>query len=165
VNRENSKFSSNHPTTTTTDQFNHEFTSGRNSPFTTDEGMLATWCPIPKTTRRQPSLTVAEAWKFGVTCTQSVLNDTDYTFVSANLQCESCCLKHALPRIMIGDSEYSKSIRYGEQYVPYEFILSFVYLVAHVSHIEQSSAKHRSSSKAQLPFLQVTTYETQRVLS
>ncbi len=61
VNLEDSIFSSDHPTnpngtTTTTDQFNREFTSGRNCPFTANEGMLATWCPIPKTKNGDPPL-------------------------------------------------------------------------------------------------------------
>ena len=48
--------------TTTTDEFNRDFTSGRNSPFSADEGMLATWCPRKM---NWPDLrTVDEAWQY-----------------------------------------------------------------------------------------------------
>ena len=71
VNLDDSKFSSQQvaapiAATMTTDEFNREFTTGRNSPFDTNEGMLAHWLPIPMTKKRQkPALTVADAWKFG----------------------------------------------------------------------------------------------------
>ena len=59
--------------------------------------------------------------------------------------------------MVIGDSDYVKFMKYGEKYLAFEFILSFVYLVAHVSHIE--------ASNAQLPFLQVITYQSQRLVT
>jgi hypothetical protein len=148
VNLEDSKFSSKQvaapiAATTTTDEFNREFTPGRNSPFDANEGMLAHWLPIPTTKREEPSLTVADAWKFGVTYN----NDSDsFTFVSADLHCDTCGVYQALPCIMIGDSAYVKFMKYGKKYFEFEFILSFVYLVAHLSHIE--------ASYAQPPFLQ-----------
>ena len=89
VNLEDSKFSSQQVAApiaamTTTDEFNREFTPGRNSPFDANEGMLAHWVSIPMTKRQKPSLTVADAWKFGVTYN----NDSDnFTFVSADLHC------------------------------------------------------------------------------
>jgi hypothetical protein len=156
VNLEDSKFSSQQvaapiAASTTTDEFNREFTSGRNSPFDANEGMLAHWRPIPTTRKRQkPSLTVADAWKFGVTYN----NDSDnFTFVSADLHCATCGVYQALPRIVIGDSAYVKFMKYGKNYFQFEFILSFVYLVAHLSHIEASP-----------PFLQVITYDSQRLV-
>jgi len=155
VNLDDSKFSSQQvaapsAATMTTDEFNREFTPGRNSPFDANEGMLAHWVSIPMTKRQKPSLTVADAWKFGVTYN----NDSDnFTFVSADLHCETCGVYQALPRMVIGDSDYVKFMKYGEKYLAFEFILSFVYLVAHVSHIE--------ASNAQLPFLQVITYQSQ----
>ena len=66
---------------------------------------------------------------------------------------------------MIGDIDYLKMICYGTHYVQFEFILSFVYLIAHMRHNEQMmSMKCASSSKGQLPFLQVITYERQRLV-
>ncbi len=109
---------------------------------------------IPMTKKRhKPTLTVADAWKFGVTYN----NDSDnYTFVSAEFHCDTCGVDHALPRIVIGDSAYVKFMLYGKKYFEFEFILSFVYLVAHLSHIE--------ASYAEPPFLQVITYESQRLV-
>ncbi len=124
--------------------------------------MLATWCP--RKTNWPDSLTVDEAWRYGVTSTQPIPCGADYvehTFVTADLNCDKCCLNHALPHIMIGDIDYLKMICYGSHYVQFEFILSFVYLVPHMSHNEQMmSVKRASSSKGQLPFLQVITYKT-----
>ena len=138
MNLEDSKFSSQQvaapiAASTTTDEFNQESTSGRNSPFDANEGMLAHWRPIPTTRKRQiPSLTVADAWKFGVT----YKNDSDnFTFVSADLHCTTCGVYQALPCIVIGDSAYVKFMKYGKNYFQFEFILSFVYLVAHLSQL------------------------------
>ena len=158
VNLEDSKFSSQQvatpiAATMTTNEFNGEFTTGRNSPFDTNEGMLVLWLPIPTTKRQKPSLTVADAWKFGVRYNNDSAN---FTFVSADLHCDTCGVHNALPRIMIGDSAYVKFMLYGEKYFAFEFILSFVYLVAHLSHIE--------ASYTEPPFLQVITYESQRLV-
>ena len=116
--------------------------------------MLAHWHPIPMTRKRQkPSLTVADAWKFGVTYNN---NSDRFTYISADLHCDTCGVYQALPRIVIGDSAYVKFMKYGEKYFEFEFILSFVYLVTHLSHIEASYAPP--------PFLQVLTYESQRLV-
>ena len=159
VNLDDSKFSSQQvaapiAATMTTDEFNREFGTGRNSPFDANEGMLAHRRHIPTTKKRQkPVLNVADAWKYGVTHN----NDTEnFTFVYAELHCDTCGVHNAIPRIVIGDSAYVKFMLYGEEYFAFEFILSFVYLVAHLSHIE--------SSYAEPPFLQVITYQSQRLV-
>ena len=92
VNLEDSKFSSQQVAApiaaiTTTDEFNREYTSGKNSPFDANEGMLAQWRPIPTTKSQKPFLTVADAWKFGVTYKNGSDN---FTFVSADLHCSTC---------------------------------------------------------------------------
>jgi len=57
---------------------------------------------------------------------------------------------------VIGDTAYVKFMKYGNSWFQFEFILSFVYLVAHLSHIEASYAPP--------PFLQVITYQSQKLL-
>ena len=88
--------------------------------------MLATWCPLKN--NRPDLLTVDQAWRCGVTSTQPIPSGADYvdnTFVTMDLKCDKCWLDHALPHIMIGDVNYWMMIHYSNDYVQFEFILSF----------------------------------------
>ena len=87
-----------------------------------------------------------------------------HSFVFAVLNCDQCSQYHALPHIVIGDSNYLKMVCYSNDYMQYQFIVSFAYLVAHVSHIEAKSGRRGPVSKGHMPFLQVITYEKQSVL-
>ena len=101
--------------------------------------MLSKHHPLSKTKVQKPTLTVADAWDLGVTHS----NDTDdFNFVYAHLHCEACGYYQALPRIVIGDSAYVNRMKYSEQFFGFDFILSFVYLVAHVSHLEPPNARN-----------------------
>ena len=120
--------------------------------------MLASWSPSEKISPK--AVTVEEAWRYGLTTILPVCQGKDYvsySFVLADLHCDqcSCSQYHLSPRIVIGDKDYLKRIRYSNNYMQYQFILSFAYLVAHVSHIEP---------KSDLPFLQVIAYEKASVI-
>ncbi len=80
-------------------------------------------------------------------------------------RCDQCFQYHALPRIFIGDKDYLKMVRYSNEYMQFQIILSFAYLVAHISHIEQKSVKRGAVSKGHMPFLQVITYESRTLIS
>ena len=138
-----------------TPEFDRSFQPGRTaSPFDHNEGMLSKHSALPTTKGKKPTLTVAESWDLGITHS----NDTDdCNFVDAQLHCETCGYYQALPRIAINDSKYMKRMKYCQDYFRFEFILSFAYLVAHVSHLD-------NASNAQLPLLQVITYENQRLV-
>ena len=163
VNLDHSKFSTQQgvaapnaaATANTTPEFDRSFHPGRSdSPFDDNEGMLSKHNAVPMTKVQKPTHTVAESWALGITHS----NDSDdFNFVYAHLHCDTCGYYQALPRIVIGDAEYVKRMKYSEDYFGFEFILSFVYLVAHVSHLGKASNGH-------LPFLQVITYENQRLV-
>ena len=124
------------------------------SPFDLNEGMLSKHRALTTTKGKKPTLTVAESWTLGITHS----NDTDdCNYVDAHLHCETCGYYQALPRLAINDSKYMRRMKYSQDYYPFEFILSFAYLVAHVSHLD-------NASNADLPFLQVITYENQRLV-
>ena len=140
------------------DTFLRNFPPRNSSPFKEGEGMLASWSPSEKISPK--AVTVEEAWRHGLTTILPVRQGRDYvsySFVLADLNCDqcSCSQYHRSPRIVIGDKDYLKRIRYSNDYMQYQFILSFAYLVAHVSHIEP---------KSDLPFLQVIAYEKASVL-
>ncbi len=165
MNLDQSKFSINLPAPTEQDKFLRNFRPGKNSPFTEEEGMLATWCPPKKMSPK--AVTVEDAWLYSLTKIEPVPSGRDfvsYSFVFADLNCDQCSQYHALPSIVIGDREYLKMLRYSNNYLKYQFILSFAYLVAHVSHIEQKSSRRGLVSKGHMPFLQVITCEKQRVV-
>ena len=107
------------------------------SPFDSNEGMLSKHQPLSKTKAQKPTLTVADAWDLGVTHSNGT---DDFKFVNAALHCDTCCCYQAPPHIVIGDSAYVNRMKYSEQYFGFDFILSFVYLVAHVSHLESPKA-------------------------
>ncbi len=93
------------------------FRPGNNSPFTEEEGMLATWCPPKK--KSPKAVTVQQGWLFGLIKKEPVPSGTDfveYSFVFADLNCDQCCQYHALPPIVIDDSDYLKMLRYSNDY-------------------------------------------------
>ena len=129
------------------DTFLSNFPSRNSSPFTEGEGMLASWSPSEKISPK--AVTVEEAWRHGLTTILPVRQGRDYvsySFVLADLNCDqcSCSQYHLSPRIVIGDKDYLKRICYSNDYMQYQFILSFAYLVAHVSHIEPKSGTSES---------------------
>ena len=165
VNLDESKFSINLPAPAKEDKFLRNFRPGNNSPFTEEEGMLASWSPSKKISPK--AVTVEDAWLYGLTKIEPVPSGRDYvsySFVFADLNCDQCSQYHALPRIVIGDRDYLKMLRYSNDYMQYQFILSFAYLVAHVSHIEPKSGRCGRVSKGHMPFLLVITYEKQTVI-
>ena len=165
VNLDESKFSINLPAPAKEDKFLRNFRPGNNSPFTEEEGMLASWSPSKKISPK--AVTVEDAWLYGLTKIEPVPSGRDYvsySFVFADLNCDQCSQYHASPRIVIGDRDYLKMLRYSNDYMQYQFILSFAYLVAHVSHIEPKSGRCGRVSKGHMPFLLVITYEKQTVI-
>lgn len=136
-------------TANTTPEIDRSFQPGRTaSPFDDNEGMLSKLCAVPTKRVQKPTLTVAESWELGITHS----NDTnDCNFVDAQLHCETCGYYQALPRIAINDAKYMRRMKFCQDYYRFEFILSFV------SHVD-------NASNAQLPFLQVITYENQRLI-
>ena len=167
VNLDESKFSINLPAPAKQDKFLRNFTPGNNSPFSEEEGMLASWCRRPQT-NSPTTVTVEEAWRYGITKIEPVPSGKDYvsySFVFAVLNCGKCSHYQSSPRIVIGDSNYLKMVRYSNDYMQYQFILSFAYLLAHVSHIEAKSSRRGPVFKrGDIPFLQVITYEKQSVI-
>ena len=134
--------------------FDRSFAPDRStSPFDINEGMLSKHHPPSMTKVQKPTLTVADAWDLGVTHSNGT---EDFKFVNAGLHCDTCGYYQVPPHILIGDSAYVNRMKFGEHYFGFDFILSFVYLVAHVSHLEPP--------KAQNPFLQVITYENQQLV-
>jgi len=159
VNLDQLKFSSD-------STFLRNFTSGNNSPFSQAEGMLSEWRPSKK--KSPKTVSVKEAWQYNLSTLQPVQFGTQYVsfrFVWADLICDQCFQHHSPPRIVVGDQDYLKRLRYGTDYMQFQFILSFAYLVQHISHIEQKSIKCGVDSTATImPFLQVITYEESTVL-
>jgi hypothetical protein len=129
--------------------------------------MLASWSPSKKFSPK--AVTVEEAWLYGLTKIEPVPSGKDYVsycFVFADLNCDQCSRSqyHALPRIVISRRDYLKMLRYSNNYMQYQFVLSFAYLVAHVSHVEPKSGRCGQVSKGHMPFLQVITYEKKTVI-
>ena len=155
VNLDQSKFSSDSP-------FLRNFTSGKNSPFSETEGLVAEWQPSKKKSRKVVS--VKEAWQYAlskvepVPCGSGGSEYLSFSFVYAELTCDECFKQHSVPRIVIGDQDYLKRLRYGIDYMQYQFIVSFAYLVQHICHIQQISVKrglcHFSSKNIPLRLLQ-----------
>ena len=156
VNLDQSNFSSD-------SKFLRNFTSGNNSPFSQSEGMLEEWYSSKK--KSPKTVSVKEAWKYALSKVDSVPCGSDYlsfSFVYAELRCDQCFQYHSVPRIVIGDQDYLKRLCYGNDYMQYQFIVSFAYLVQHICHIEQKCVKRGVPlvvSKGNMPFLQVITYE------
>ena len=146
-------------------EFLRNFTSGNNSPFSQIEGMLKEWNPSKNKSTK--TVSVKEAWQYALSKVESVPCGSDYilfSFVYAELRCDQCLHQHSSPRIVIGDEDYLKRLRYGNDYMQYQFIVSFAYLVQHICHIEQKCVSKRGVSldkvsTGNMPFLQVITYE------
>ena len=137
-------------TANTTPEIDRSFQPGRTaSPFDPNEGMLSKHIGLRKSIfGKKPTHTVAQSWELGITHS----NDSDdCKFVDAQLHCETCGYYQALPRIAINDAKYMRRMKFCQDYYRFEFILSFV------SHVD-------NASNAQLPFLQVITYENQRLV-
>ena len=64
VNLDESKFSINLPAPAKEDKFLRNFRPGNNSPFTEEEGMLASWSPSKKISPK--AVTVEDAWLYGL---------------------------------------------------------------------------------------------------
>ncbi len=94
----------------------------------------------------------------------SGLDFVSYSFVFVHLNCNQCWTYHALHWVVIGDKDYLKMLRYSNEYVQFQLILSFAYLVAHISHIEQKIFKHGAVSKGHMPFLQMIPYKRQNLI-
>jgi hypothetical protein len=158
VNLDQSKFSSD-------STFLRNFTSGNNSPFLQAEGMLAEWHPSKK--KSPKAVSVKEAWQYAMSKVKSVPCGSKYlsfSFIYAELRCDQCFQHHFLPRIVIGDQDYLKKLRYGSDYMQYQFIVSFAYLVQHICRIQQQKSVKRGVPKGNMPFLQVITYEKATVI-
>ena len=116
---------------------------------------------LPKT------VAVKEAWQYALSKVEPVPCGSEYlsfSFVYAELRCDQCFQYHSVPRIVIGDQDYLKRLRYGNDYMQFQFIVSFAYLVQHICHIQQKSVKRGVVSKDNMPFLQVITYEKSAVI-
>jgi hypothetical protein len=156
VNLDQSNFSSD-------STFLRNFTSGNNSPFLQSEGMVKEWYPSKK--KSPKTVSVKEAWQYALAKVESVPCGLEYhpfRFVYAELRCDQCFQYHSVPRIVIGDQDYLKRLRYGNDYMQYQFIVSFAYFVQHICHIQQKSVKRGVPlvvSNDNMPFLQVITYE------
>jgi hypothetical protein len=127
--------------------------------------MLAKWHPSKKKSPKVVS--VKEAWQYAMSKVEPVPCGSEYlsfSFVYAELRCDQCFQHHSVPRIVIGDQDYLKRLRYGSDYMQYQFIFSFAYLVQHICHIEQKSVKRGVVSNSNMPFLQVITYEKSTVI-
>ena len=138
--------------------------------FLQSEGMLKEWHPSKN--KSPKTVSVKEAWQYALSKVESVPCGSDYilfSFVYAELRCDQCLHQHSSPRIVIGDEDYLKRLRYGNDYMQYQFIVSFAYLVQHICHIEQKCVSKRGVSldkvsTGNMPFLQVNTYEKQVVI-
>ena len=116
------------------------FTSGNNSPFLQAEGMLSEWHPSKK--KSPKTVSVKEAWQYALSKVEPVpcgLEYLSFSFVYAELRCDRCFQYPSLPHIVIGDQDYLKRLRYGNDYMQFQFIVSFAYLVQHICHIQQKS--------------------------
>jgi len=92
VNLDESKFSISNlpPARAEKDMFVRKFTPGNNSPFSEDEGMLATWRARPQKKVSPKVVTVQEAWIYGLTKIEPVPSGKElvsYSFVFAELEC------------------------------------------------------------------------------
>jgi hypothetical protein len=131
--------------------------------------MLAGWHPSKK--KSQKAVSVKEAWQYtlskieAVPCGSGGSEYISFSFVYAELRCDQCYQHHSVPRIVIGDQDYLKRLRYGSDYMQYQFIVLFAYLVQHICHIEQKSVKRGVVLNGDMPFLpQVITYEKATVI-
>jgi hypothetical protein len=152
VNLDQSNFSSDFT-------FLRNFTSGNNSSFSQSEGMVKEWYPSKK--KSPKTVSVKEACQYALSKVESVpcgLEYLSFSFIYAELRCDQCFQYHSVPRIVIGDQDYLKRLRYGIDYMQYQFIVSFAYLVQHICHIQQISVKrglcHFSSKNIPLRLLQ-----------
>jgi hypothetical protein len=120
--------------------------------------MLKEWHPSKNKSPKMVS--VKEAWQYALSKVESVPFGSDYilfSFVYAELRCDQCLHQHCVPRIVIGNQDYLKRLRYGNDCMQYQFIVSFAYLVQHIVYIEQKCVSKRGVPldvlKGDMPFL------------